>query len=156
MWNKIQRLLPHGAILICNMYIVFYLIDRVNKAMCFIDNGLTKGLLVIMCLISIFNSLALITARPQRRRSVRANEGVRTMGPARAGRSAPNGDYGYSMRASAYRQQRPYRQERAYRQERSYPQGQARRQERVHDQGRLMEWKDYPSQQDRSTRRKAG
>ena len=150
MWNKIQRLLPHGAILICNMYIVFYLIDRVNKAMCFIDNGLTKGLLVIMCFISIFNSLALIAARPQRRRSVRANEGVRSMGPARAGRAAPSGDYGYSMRASAYRQQRPHRQERAY------PQGQARRQERVHDQGRLMEWKDYPSQQDRSTRRKAG
>lgn len=162
MWNKIQRLLPHGAILICNMYIVFYLIDRVNKAMCFIDNGLTKGLLAIMCFISIFNSLALITARPQMRRSAHVNESVRPMGPARTGRAAPNGNYGYSMREPAYRQQRPYRQERAYpqgqnyhRQEQTYSQDQAYRQERDQDQGRLMEWQDYSPQQDRSTRRKA-
>ena len=59
------RLLPHGAILICNMYIVFFLIDRVNTAMCFIDNDITKALLAIMCVISLGTSLALM--RSQRR-----------------------------------------------------------------------------------------
>lgn len=53
-------LLPHGAILICNMYIVFFLIDRVNSAMCFIDNEITKGLLLIMCVISMGTSVSLI------------------------------------------------------------------------------------------------
>ena len=76
MLEKIRRLLPHAAILICNMYIVFYLIDLVNTAMCFIDNGMTKGLLVVMCVISIICSLNLIAARKRaqaaRRRAAQA------------------------------------------------------------------------------------
>ena len=56
-------LLPHGAILICNMYIVFFLIDRVNSAMCFIDNEITKGLLLIMCVISMGTSVSLIISK---------------------------------------------------------------------------------------------
>ena len=70
MYGKIRQLAPHVSILICNMYIVFYLIDCVNTAMCFIDNGFTKGLLVIMCLISAWNSWILI----QSRRRVRARQ----------------------------------------------------------------------------------
>ncbi|MBE5772397.1 MAG: hypothetical protein E7337_00505 [Clostridiales bacterium] len=62
MFSKFFGLLPHGAILICNMYIVFYLIDRVNTAMCFIDNDMTKTLLAIMCVISIGVSLTLMRA----------------------------------------------------------------------------------------------
>lgn len=69
MLARIWQLLPHASILICNMYIVFYMIDRVNTAMCFIDNGLTKGLLVIMCLISILNSIILIMRSQSRKRN---------------------------------------------------------------------------------------
>ena len=67
MWKKLRPMLPHGAILIANMYIVFFLIDRVNPAMNFIDNGLTKGLLLAMCLIVTGD--ALIPARRARRAS---------------------------------------------------------------------------------------
>ena len=65
MLDRLRRLLPHAAILICNMYIVFFLIDRVNKAMNFIDNGLTKGLLAALCLIGLWNgrTLEIVTAR---------------------------------------------------------------------------------------------
>ena len=56
-------MIPHAAILICNMYIVFFLIDRVNTAMCFIDNDITKCLLMIMCVISMFTSISLIRAQ---------------------------------------------------------------------------------------------
>ena len=63
MIRNIRAILPHGAILICNMYIVFFLIDRVNTAMCFIDNEMTKALLVIMCVISMGASTALIRAQ---------------------------------------------------------------------------------------------
>lgn len=66
MRKKVIQLLPHGAILISNMFVVFYLIDRVNKAMNFIDNGLTKGLLFVMCLIALFDALTLRATTPRR------------------------------------------------------------------------------------------
>ena len=62
----LRKILPHVTIVMCNMYIVFYLIDRVNSAMAFINNGITKALLLVMCIISIVNSLYLI--RDERRR----------------------------------------------------------------------------------------
>ena len=60
MLKRIERLVPHGAILICNMYVVFFLIDRVNPAMNFIDNGLTKGLLVILCALALYDAWRLV------------------------------------------------------------------------------------------------
>ena len=46
----IRGMLPHAAILCANMYYVFYGIDRVNRQMNFIDNGLTRAVLAAMCL----------------------------------------------------------------------------------------------------------
>jgi len=66
-----QGMLPHCAILICNMYIVFFLIDRVNTAMVFIDNDITKGLLAAMCLISIWCSALLMKKKRRRGRGLR-------------------------------------------------------------------------------------
>ena len=71
----LRKVLPHAAILLSNMYIVFYLIDRVNSAMCFIDNGITKALLVLLSIISTVNAAFLILderrkiARNERRRA---------------------------------------------------------------------------------------
>lgn len=64
MSKKLRAMMPHAAILIANMYIVFFLIDRVNTAMNFIDNGLTKGLLLAMSLIVLADVLL---PRPRRR-----------------------------------------------------------------------------------------
>ena len=64
--KKLRAMLPHAAILIANMYIVFFLSDRVNSAMNFIDNGLTKGLLLAMSLIVLADVL-LPRPRPRRR-----------------------------------------------------------------------------------------
>lgn len=49
--NFVRKTIPHAMILIANMYYVFFGIDRVNKAMNFIDNGITKTLLALMCLM---------------------------------------------------------------------------------------------------------
>ena len=68
MWKKLRPMLPHGAILIANMYIVFFLIDRVNPAMNFIDNRLTKGLLLAMCAVGLFNGYRLLEPWLRRRR----------------------------------------------------------------------------------------
>lgn len=65
--KKLRGMLPHGAILIANMYIVFFLIDRVNTAMNFIDNGLTKGLLLAMCAFVLLDALL-----PRPRRATRS------------------------------------------------------------------------------------
>ena len=68
MLKKIERLMPHAAILICNMYVVFFLIDRVNPAMNFIDNRLTKGLLLAMCAAALVNARVLLAPALGRRR----------------------------------------------------------------------------------------
>ena len=68
MQGKLRRILPHLAILICNMYVVFFLIDRVNTAMNFIDNGLTKGLILILSVAGISNALYIERAEAARRR----------------------------------------------------------------------------------------
>ncbi len=68
MLKKLERLAPHAAILICNMYVVFFLIDRVNPAMNFIDNRLTKGLLLAMCALGLYNGYRLLLPWLRRRR----------------------------------------------------------------------------------------
>lgn len=86
----LRRILPHVAIVLSNMYIVFYLIDRVNSAMSFIDNKLTKALLVLLSLASTFNAALLIRDAQKRaaREQARAREQLHDREPARAVRSA--------------------------------------------------------------------
>ena len=70
----LRKILPHGAIIISLMYFVFFFIDRVNSAMAFINNGMTKALLFVLCLITIANALLLIAddrKRTRARRQVR-------------------------------------------------------------------------------------
>ena len=62
----LRKILPHLSILLCNMYIVFFLIDRVNSAMAFINNNITKWLLLVSSLISI--ATAIIVIRDERKR----------------------------------------------------------------------------------------
>lgn len=102
MFNRLRRLLPHAAILICNMYVVFYLIDRVNTAMNFIDNGLTKGLLLALCVIAFVNCRMLLRFDAQAQRAPHRF-------PEEGGR------YGYGARGSE-RRPKPYqgRQTRGY------------------------------------------
>ena len=56
----LRKRLPHAAIILSGMYLVFFLIDRVNGAMSFINNGITKRLLLILCAISVVNAIYLI------------------------------------------------------------------------------------------------
>lgn len=81
----LRRILPHVAIVLSNMYIVFYLIDRVNSAMSFIDNKLTKALLVLLSLVSTFNAALLI--RDAQKRAAR--EQARVPGTASRPRTVP-------------------------------------------------------------------
>ena len=69
----LRKLLPHVTIVMSCMYVVFFCIDRVNSAMAFIDNEITKWLLLALCLISIVEAIWLIAddRRRERRRQRR-------------------------------------------------------------------------------------
>ncbi|MCR4621929.1 MAG: hypothetical protein K5663_07585 [Clostridiales bacterium] len=54
----VNTLTLNAAIIISLMYLVFFGIDRVNTAMEFINNDITKWLLVILAVITIYNSVA--------------------------------------------------------------------------------------------------
>ncbi len=60
MTNMIKKLLAHSAIVISGMYVVFFFIDRVNPAMAFINNGITKFLLLVLALFSVINAIQVI------------------------------------------------------------------------------------------------
>ena len=82
----LRKLLPHAAIILSGMYLVFFLIDRVNSAMAFINNDITKWLLLILCAISVLNALLLIrserqSVRRQQARSAAARQRERQTGP---------------------------------------------------------------------------
>lgn len=69
----VRKLIPHLTIICGMMYVVFFVIDRVNPSMNFIDNDLTKFLLLFMSLITIVNSILLISSmRREQRAAVEA------------------------------------------------------------------------------------
>jgi len=75
----LRKILPHAAIILSGMYLVFFLIDRVNSAMAFINNEITKHLLLILCAISVVNAIYLIhdERRKVRQQQARAEEARR-------------------------------------------------------------------------------
>ena len=56
----LRKIFPHAAIVLSVMYVVFFHIDRVNSAMGFIDNGITKLLLYALCALSLANAVIII------------------------------------------------------------------------------------------------
>lgn len=70
----LRKILPHCAIIISAMYLVFFCIDRVNTAMAFINNDMTKVLLLILCVISVINAVLLIADDRKRVRLRRQQE----------------------------------------------------------------------------------
>ena len=83
----LRKILPHVSIVLSNMYIVFFLIDRVNSAMSFINNDLTKWLLVFSSLVSIVNAIFLIHDE-RRRVAFREKKRKQQLAAARAAQTA--------------------------------------------------------------------
>ncbi|MBQ3575123.1 MAG: hypothetical protein IJA26_05610 [Clostridia bacterium] len=70
---RLFKLIEHAVIIISIMYFVFFIIDRVNSPMAFINNDITKMLLLILCILTIFNSVRLICLdRKEERRRIQA------------------------------------------------------------------------------------
>ena len=62
-----KKLLAHLNIVLAGMILTLLCIDRVNTAMRFIDNDITKGILFALCAVSILGGVVLI-AQPGRKR----------------------------------------------------------------------------------------
>lgn len=66
-----QKLLPHAGIVLALMFITFFIVDKFNGAMNFINNDMSKALLLLFALIAIVNSCFVIH---QNRRQFRARQ----------------------------------------------------------------------------------
>lgn len=62
-----KKLLAHLDVILAGMILVLLCIDRVNTAMRFIDNEITKGLLFGLCAVCLISGVVLM-AQPTRRR----------------------------------------------------------------------------------------
>lgn len=58
--KRIMHLLPHLCIILSGMLLTFFIIDRFNTAMAFINNDITKWLIGITAVLSIINCSALV------------------------------------------------------------------------------------------------
>ncbi|MBQ8952561.1 MAG: hypothetical protein IJ048_00465 [Clostridia bacterium] len=65
----VKKLLPHVAIVLSGMLIVFFVIDRVNKPMGFMTNEFHKRITFVLALLAIYFAVQLIALQ---RRAERA------------------------------------------------------------------------------------
>lgn len=58
--DKFAAALPHASIILAAMLIVFFVIDRFNSAMGFLDNDGAKILMLLLSITAIINAIMLI------------------------------------------------------------------------------------------------
>ena len=65
-FRKLADLLPHASLILSLMMITFLITDKYNRAMAFINNDITKTLMMILAVLVIVQSVLMI--RDSRRR----------------------------------------------------------------------------------------
>lgn len=59
-FSKLAGFLPHVCLILSLMMITFLITDRYNRAMAFINNDITKGLMMVLAVLVIVESVLLI------------------------------------------------------------------------------------------------
>ena len=65
-----KTLTGHGTIVLTLMYITLLIVDHYNPTMDFINNNVTKALLLLLCLFAVYNAVLVLSrerARARRR-----------------------------------------------------------------------------------------
>jgi len=56
--NKLMRLLGHMTFILSAMFLTFLILDQFNPMMNFIDNGISRVLLALLCVTGIARTVA--------------------------------------------------------------------------------------------------
>ncbi len=96
-WRGLARkILPHAAIVLAGMLVVFFVIDRINKPMGFMTNEFHKIITFALALLAIYMAVRLISIdrRAERmayKRRLRDAQKTQTDTPAASGASKSSG-----------------------------------------------------------------
>lgn len=55
--NKMRKLLSHTTVILGIMFLVFLILDQFNPLMNFVDNGISRWLLALLCLSGMGQSI---------------------------------------------------------------------------------------------------
>ena len=111
----IKRILPHAAIVMAGMLIVFFVIDRFNKPMGFLTNEFHKVLTFVLCLLTIDFAIQISSMQRRAERSAyqrqlraQAKGGSGAHAPSQRGARPPHqpAGAGYARTTSPTRPQR--------------------------------------------------
>ncbi len=82
-----KTLAGHGSIVLTLMYVTLLIVDHYNPTMDFINNNVTKALLLVLSLFAVYDAVLVLSRERARvrRREQKRREALRTKKPA-AGR----------------------------------------------------------------------
>jgi hypothetical protein len=74
-----KTLAGHGSIILTLMFVTLLIVDRYNPTMDFINNNVTKALILLLCLFSVYDAVLVLSgARARvRRREEKRREALR-------------------------------------------------------------------------------
>lgn len=72
-----KKILNHSTIILSLFYLTLFVIDKINSAMQFIENDITKALILVLAAVSTVNAIFAISADRKKRKRQLAKEAAK-------------------------------------------------------------------------------
>ena len=72
-----KKILNHSAVILSLFYLTLFVIDKINSAMQFIENDITKALILVLAAVSTVNAIFAISADRKKRKKQLAKEAAK-------------------------------------------------------------------------------
>lgn len=72
-----KKILNHSAIILSLFYLTLFVIDKINSAMQFIENDITKAIILVLAAVSTVNAVFAISADRKKRKRQLAKEAAK-------------------------------------------------------------------------------
>ena len=72
-----KKILNHSAIILSLFYLTLFVIDKINSAMQFIENDITKAIILVLAAVSTVNAIIAISADRKKRKRQLAKEAAK-------------------------------------------------------------------------------
>lgn len=72
-----KKILNHSAIILSLFYLTLFVIDKINSAMQFIENDITKAIILVLAAVSTVNAIFAISADRKKRKRQLAKEAAK-------------------------------------------------------------------------------